>query len=58
MAKQPSQLRRYQQRERAAAVRRVKRFRAWLKAGSDLRTIPVVPTDNDYDIAREKGVIA
>lgn len=34
------------------ARRRVEAFTTWLKAGSRLRDIPEVPTDDDYRLAR------
>lgn len=37
---------------RRDAIRRVARYQAWLKAGSNLRSIPEIPSDADYRIAR------
>jgi hypothetical protein len=36
----------------ANAIERVRAFRCWLAQGSDPRTIPEVPSDNDYRLAR------
>jgi hypothetical protein len=59
-ATEPRKLRqgreRYQQaekrRRRREALARVKAYRAWLEAGSDLRRMPAVPTDSDFKLAR------
>jgi len=48
--------RRYQQQQRRDAIRRVRAYTRWLKAGSDFRTIPrEIPSDHDYKVAREGG---
>jgi hypothetical protein len=33
----------------------VREYRRWLKAGSDLRTMPEVPSDHDFKLARERA---
>jgi hypothetical protein len=35
----------------ALSIARVRAFRAWIEAGSDVRHMPEVPTDHDYGIA-------
>jgi hypothetical protein len=43
--------------KRKEAVKRVEAWTKWLKAGSDLKKIPEVPTDADYRIYRQvKGI--
>lgn len=38
------------------AIVRVKAYRRWLQAGSKVRAIPAIPSDNDYKVARRAGV--
>ncbi len=44
--------RRAQQQRIANAIERVRRFTLWLAQGSDPRTIPEIPSDADYRMAR------
>lgn len=37
-------------------IMRVKVYEAWLRAGSDVRDIPEIPSDDDYAHARTKGI--
>jgi hypothetical protein len=53
----------------AAAIKRVKAYRAWLKRDVEVSTLrrrgepakrepmPLIPSDHDYKIARDAGVI-
>lgn len=47
--------RRYRQERRKDAIRRVRAYQRWLKAGSDFRAIPAIPSDHDFKIARAAG---
>lgn len=38
------------------AVARVRAYEAWLKAGSPLKSIPPIPRDSDFRIARRAGL--
>ena len=46
-------LARWRREERRRAVRRVELYKRWLAAGSKLRDIPEIPSDDDYDKWRE-----
>lgn len=41
--------------KRRESIEKVRTYRAWLKAGSDFRTMPAVPTDADFRLARLYG---
>ena len=43
--------------DRSDAVRRVVAYTKWLKAGSNFRQIPEIPSDSDYQAARRAGRI-
>jgi hypothetical protein len=49
--------RRRQQESARASVARVRRYQAWLRAGSRLRDIPTIPSDADYAVARRLGKV-
>ena len=52
---QPAALREYQAQRRREAIARVEAYRAWCKAGGDVRTMPEVPRDADFKLARSAG---
>jgi hypothetical protein len=43
---------RAQQQRVANAIERVRKYTLWLATGSDPRTIPEIPSDADYRMAR------
>lgn len=46
--------RRRAQRERERkALPKVQKFQAWLAAGSDVRTIPEIPTSREFRLAKK-----
>lgn len=40
---------------RRDAIRRVRAFQAWLKAGSPGGMVPEIPSNSDYKIARQRN---
>ena len=44
--------------QRKAAIARVVAYERWLRAGSKLRDIPAIPSNDDYKKAREAGKVA
>lgn len=44
---------RVRQQHRRTAVRRVRAYQQWLKSGSPLNRVPVIPSDHDFKIARD-----
>lgn len=41
----------------SSRVRRVQAFKVWLRKGSPCETIPEIPSDYDYSVARQVGAI-
>lgn len=52
-AMQDGRKRSARERERDS-IYRVRAYTKWLKAGSNLRTMPDLPTDADYALARRR----
>ena len=48
-------LKTWRKAQRKAALDRVAAYKRWLKSGSDVRRIPVVPTNGDYVLWRAAG---